>query len=381
VTRYNFHAYSGGGKLNMTRSLLDKRSELSDYAAEVIYKCQMCGACDMACKVYRNDIDLMEVLMELRTHCVQNGFVNADHLDMIDRLKREDNTLGEPKAGRGDWADGMGIKDANVEKAEVLLHVGCRFSFDRDLWGVIRGVAGLLQKAGVDFAIGGKAETCCGGRAYEMGYRAESEKYVEDTLSRVKASGAKTLLTACSDGYAAFNYLYPRMGKRLPVEVIHVTDFLNRLVKQGRLRLRKRVPLVVTYHDPCHLGRMSEPYIPEWQGDKLQRPPRLKRAGLKGIYDQPRELIQAVPGVKLVEMERRREYSWCCGAGGGCFQAFPDFTAWTGNERIEEALSTGADALVTSCPWCERVFRDSVKESGAKLAVYDVTELMLASLE
>jgi Fe-S oxidoreductase len=379
ICRYNFHAYSGSGRMIIGLSMLTGRSELNDAVTEIIYRCQLCGACDTACKVYRDDIDLTEVLLELRAHCVEQGQLIVEHMAMIDALKKEDNVLGEPKAKRGEWAEGLPVKNINTEPAEVLFHAGCRYSYDPDLRDTVRGAVKLLLSAGVDLGIAGAEESCCGGKAYELGYRGEAENYAEDLLSRVKASGAKTLVTPCADGYAHLRYLYPRMGKELPCEVLHITQYLERLANEGRLRFRERVPLLVTYHDPCHLGRMGEPFLADWNEDKLQRPMSLKRSGRKGIYDSPRNLIASIPGLELAEMERIREYSWCCGAGGGVLEAFPDFAAWTAQERIEEALATGAEALVTACPWCERAFKDAVADIGAGLPVYDLVDLALKS--
>jgi Fe-S oxidoreductase len=361
----------------IANSLLCERSELNDAVTEIIYRCQLCGACDTACKVYRDDMDPIEVLLELRSHCVEQGRLIVEHMAMIDALKREDNVLGEPKTKRGEWAEGLPIKDINTEQCDVLFHAGCRYSYDPDLRETVRGQVRLLISAGVDVGIAGKEESCCGGRAYELGYRGDAQNYAEDLLSRVKASGARTLVTGCADGYAHFRYLYPRMGVELPCEVLHITQYLERLVAEGKLRFREKLPLLVTYHDPCHLGRMSEPFTVDWKGDKLQRPMSLKRSGMKGVYDPPRNIIASIPGMELTEMERIREYSWCCGAGGGVLEAFPDFAAWTARERIEEAQATGAQALVTACPWCERVLNDAVAEMDAPIVIHDLTDLAL----
>jgi len=379
ICRYNFHAYSGSGKMIIGNSILEGRSELNDAVAEIIFRCQLCGACDAACKVYRDDIDLTEVLLELRAHCIEEGQLLVEHMAVIDALKREDNVLGEPKAKRGEWAEGLALKDINTESCEVIFHAGCRYSYDPDLRDTVRGQVQLLLAAGVDVGIAGAEESCCGGRAYELGYRGEAENYADDLLSRVKASGAKVLVTGCADGYAHLRYLYPRMGKELPCEVLHITQYAERLIEQGKLRLSREVPLLVTYHDPCHLGRMSEPFLTDWTDDKLKRPMSLKRSGRKGIFDTPRNIITSIPGMELAEMERIREYAWCCGAGGGVLEAFPDFAAWTAVERLEEAAATGAEALVTACPWCERVFRDAAAESDMELPVYDLVDLALIS--
>lgn len=379
MMRYNFHSYSGSGRMITALSTLQGRSQLNDDVTEMIYRCQMCGACDAACKVYRDDIDLTEVLLELRSHCVETGQLLVEHMPVIDAMKREDNVLGEPKAKRGDWADGLGVKDINTERADVLFHAGCRYSYDEELRETVRGAVRLMLAAGADVGIAGREESCCGARAYELGYRGEAVNYADDMISRAVASGANTLVTPCSDGYAAFKFLYPRMGKELPCEVLHTTQYMARLLREGRLKPSTRVPMHVTYHDPCHLGRMAEPFLGEWSGDKLERPMSLKRAGRRGVYEAPRELLGAIPGLNLTEMERIREYSLCCGAGGGVYEAFPDFAVWAALERLEEARATGAEALVTACPWCEKVFTEAVSESGSDLEIYDVTDLLVQS--
>jgi len=379
IDRYNFHCYSGSGRMNMGLSMLEGRSRLNERVSEVIYACQLCGACDLACKTYREVIELTEVLLELRADCVERGEMPLEHMAAIDALKRENNMLGEPRAERGAWAEGLGLKDVNRERAEVIIHAGCRYSYDRELWPALRGAVRLLQKAGVDLGVAHAEEGCCGGRAYELGYRGEALNFAEDLASRVKASGASVLLTACSDGFAAFRWLYPRMGVRLDARPLHLVQMLDELVRQGRIRLSRRLDLVTTWHDPCHLGRMGEPWMPEWPGDKRQRLRCWTRTGRRGVYEEPRRLLRSVPGLKLREMERIREWSWCCGAGGGVIDAFPDFAGWTARERLEEALATGAEALVTACPWCERLFRDTAREHRLDLRIHDLSEVILAS--
>ena len=120
--------------------------------------------------------------------------------------------------------------------------------------------------------------------------------------------------------------------------------------------------MTVTYHDPCHLGRRDHVYVP---GEAIM-----------GIYDPPRNIIKSIPGVELIEMERIKENAWCCGAGGGVREAYPDFNAFTAQERIEEAKSTGAEALVTACPWCERNFIDAISKNGDQMKVFDIVELV-----
>ena len=139
----------------------------------------------------------------------------------------------------------------------------------------------------------------------------------------------------------------------------------------------------ITYHDPCHLGRQGEPYVP-WQGKEkkikgqivVYEPRRPRYNGANGIYDPPRDILKSIPGIELVEMERRREYAWCCGSGGGVKEAYPEFAEWTASERIEEAKATGAEAIVSACGWCERNFLDTVGATGEKIKVFDIVDLV-----
>jgi len=382
ITRYNFHAYSGSGKMVMANSILQGRTELNDAVADIVYRCQLCGACDAACKAYRDDIDVNEVLLELRGHCVENGYVMPEHLDLIESLKREDNILGELKKDRGVWAEGLGLKNINEEKVDVMFHAGCMFSYDPDLRDTIRGTVRIMLKAGIDVGIAAREESCCGGKAYENGYQSDGKNYAEDMIRRVIASGATTLVTPCSDCYATFLYLYSRMGKEMPVKVLHISQFMEELIRDNKIQLKNEIPMRVTYHDPCHLGRKGEPYTGDWTGkNKLMRSEDQKRQGWFGIYDPPRNILTSLPGIELVEMERIREYAWCCGSGGGVLEAFPEFSAETARERLEEALSTGAEALVTSCPWCENIFKNTVEETGVDLDIYDVNDLVRLSMD
>ncbi len=382
----NFHAYSAGGRMIAALALLDGRIDYTDRLVEIVYRCQMGGACDVSCKVNR-DLDPLEVMLELRAKCVEDGQVLPAHMVMIESLRSDDNALGEPKAERGKWAEGLEVKDITRERAEVLYFAGCRYSFDRDLQRTARETVKLLRMAGVDVGISGKEEACCGGRAFEIGYRGEFTKYAEHNIETWNAAGVRTVVTSCADGYGTLRSDYPRIGKTMNFEVMHITEYLDRLIEEGRLKPARSVPLRVTYHDPCHLGRLSEPYIP-WEGVEkkvlgqvvIKDPPKEFRRGTNGIYEPPRHVLRSIPGLQLVEMERIKEYAWCCGAGGGVKEAYPDFALWTATERIEEAMATGAEALVTACPWCQRNFRDALEQSEAKIKLYDIVELLLEAL-
>ena len=168
----------------------------------------------------------------------------------------------------------------------------------------------------------------------------------ESNIEAWTTAGVKTVVTSCSDGYYAFKRLYPEVGSKF--EVLHTVEFIDRLIKEGKLKFTKTLPMKVTYHDPCHLGRQGEPYIP-WNGVEkkilgqmvVHEPKKPRYNGAWGIYDPPRDVLKSIPGLELVEMERIREYAWCCGAGGGVMEAYPEFSSWTAAERIERQSPPG----------------------------------------
>jgi Fe-S oxidoreductase len=381
----HFHSYSAGGRLVTALSLMDGRSTVTEKVQDSVFKCNLCGSCDVTCKMCRYDMEPLAAMRELRFTLVADGHAPQQSLPVIDGLRRELNMLGRPRAGRGDWAAKLEIKDLSTEKAEFVFHAGCRYSFDGDLGDVARTSVRLLKQAGVDFGIMGEAETCCGGRAYGMGYKADFQTRCNSTLTAWRKAGVKTVITPCSDCYHTFKRLYPPESG-CTIEVVHMVEFLDRLIREGQLKFTRPVPMKVTYHDPCHLGRQGEQYVP-WNGKEKKifgqavcyEPPRPRYNGAFGIYDPPRNVLKAIPELQLVEMERIREGSWCCGAGGGARENYPAFSNWTANERIEEALSTGAEAIVSACPWCERNFLDATA-GGERLAVYDVMQLVERAL-
>lgn len=351
--RYQLESYFPSGKIAIARAVYTGALTLEDDdVRERIYACTGCLSCEQQCGVYHHQ-HIFETIQAVRTEAVTQGLLNPGYMVMVDSLKKEDNVLGKPKAERGDWTKGIKVKNASAEKVDILYHAGCMLSFDPELWEIPKGAIKIMQAAGANVGIMGREESCCGGRAFEMGYLGEFTKYAEHFLETVSALGVSTVVTSCSDGYSTFKSLYPRVNIQMKPEVLHFVEYLDRMLKEGKIRFSRKVPMKVTYHDPCHLGRHVSP----------------------GVYEPPRNILKSIPGIELVEMRRNKENAWCCGAGAGVKQANPELALWTANERLKEAQATGAAALVTACPWCIRNFKDAVKEFGTTIEVYDVAEL------
>jgi Fe-S oxidoreductase len=186
-----------------------------------------------------------------------------------------------------------------------------------------------------------------------IGDRKGFEKFRDRNIATFKELGVETIITSCAGCTSTFKEEYADL---LPgIEILHSTEYLERLISQGKLPIKNKVDLEVTYHDPCHIGRYC------------------------GIYDPPRNILKSIPGLKLTEMERIREDSYCCGEGGGVRTAFPEVASWVATERLEEArITTGSNVLVSACPFCEHNFKQVSGEKGFKIV--DVNELVLQAL-
>ncbi len=382
IAYHNFMTYSARGRFQLGQTLLDGAADYSDTVVDVVHSCTACGSCDVTCKVCRYNLEPLEHNLELKADAVERGKYLPVQQGVMASLKQGQTMLpGYKKAQRSDWTKGLKAKNLFDSKAEVAFFPGCKYSYEPDLRKITQDSLTLLVQAGVDVGILGAADACCAGRALQMGFRDEFSARAQANIKLLERAGVAAVVTPCSDCSHALKRQYPKLG--LELEVLHVVEYLDRLVREGKLVFRTPVPLTVTYHDPCHLGRLGEPYVP-WEGTEKKilnqvhtwQPRRPRYNGAKGIYDAPRNLLVAIPGVELVEMERIREYAWCCGAGGGCSQTMPEYSFWIASERITEARSTGAEALVTACPWCKHSFSGTPDANGKSLEVLDIIELV-----
>ncbi len=378
MKKYKFDAYSAQGRFDLARALLEGEVELTDRALEVIYTCTLCGACDVTCKFTR-DMEPLEVLHELRNYVVEQGRGPLPgHMPAVDSIKRNNNPWLQPGSRRGHWARKLKVKDLNKEKAEVLYFAGCTYAYNANLQDVARSTLGILQSAGVDVGILGANESCCASPVVKVGMKDMFLDIARKNIQLFNDLGVKTVITSCAGCYGVFKSQYPAAGA-MNFEVKHSMEYFDELLQEGRLSFEKEVPLKVTWHDPCHAGRGGEPQD-LWEGKRvkwgLSEPARSRNYGANGVYDQPRRILEAIPGVELLEMERIREFSWCCGAGGGVKSAFPEFAVETARERVQEAKQTGAEALATSCPWCEANLMDGIHADGGGIDMLSLVQIM-----
>ncbi len=380
---YLFDAYSAQGRMDIAKGILDeaRRTLLikSPKLLEAIYACTTCGACDIMCK-RSQDLEILETLLELRKHIVKHEIGPLPkHIEFSESILKNHNPYQEPHENRLAWLD----KSKEMSsKAKIIYFIGCTTSYR--MIEIAKSTIDILEKAEVDYTILGKNEWCCGSPLLRTGQETLAQELIEHNIKVIEEAGAELVITSCAGCYSTLKVEYPKFAK-FNFQIKHSIEFIEDLISSEKLEpFSNKLNMKVTYHDPCHLGRLSEPYIP-WKGSRVAfgkfDPPKELRRGTFGMYQPPRNIISAIPGLELNEMERIKEYSWCCGAGGGVRAAFPEFSLWAAKERVEEAELTGADAIVTCCPFCKRNLKDSIETEGKKIQIYDLIELVAKSLK
>jgi Fe-S oxidoreductase len=326
---------------------------------EEIWACTTCGACQEECPV---GVEHIRKIIDLRRNLVltQSKMPESAQLMLGNMQSR-----GHPWAGvqslrlRGDWTSGLDIKIlAEGDKAKTLFWVGCTGALiERNVEATL-AMTRVLKAAGVDFAVLGDAESCCGDPARRAGYEFQFQIMAEQNIETFKKHGIKEIVTTCPHCYNTIKNEYPSYGGDF--KVVHYTQLIADLIRQGKLKLNQELNSILTYHDPCYLGRYN------------------------GVYQEPRGVLQAIPKTKLEEMERSRKKSFCCGGGGGLMwiEEQPGTTK-VNHLRLEDVLKTGADTVVTACPYCLQMFEESIEHKDVKdsLKARDLVELVDAAMK
>lgn len=371
---YKFHSHSGGGRIIMAMSLQEGRCEVDDEMRDIVFQCTLCGGCDMACK-FSSDIEILEMLYALRAESFQRKGPLPKHKEILDRIDKTGHPIFAEGA-KGDW-----LKDAGLSPSagkELLLYVGCRYALIPERRKTLLNLVSLLKKAGYDFSVIGDGEPCCGRMALDIGDQDRFSRMANATIDAIKKSGAKKVVCADAECLSTLRGHFPKVGE-LGVEVVHPVELLADAVKKKKLKFTKSLDRRVAYHDPCNLGRLSETYK-HWDGQikkvmgqmVIYDPPRPVNRGTNGCYAPPRQLLDAIPGMKRVEFERKREYSYCCGGAGVAYPAFPEFSDNTALNRMNEAKAVGADVVVTACPNCVSNLSSAAAATGVKVIdLYD----------
>jgi Fe-S oxidoreductase len=342
-------------EFSIRRIVRESSFGLSEIESDDVWRCTTCGSCPAQCP---RGVGQIEVSVALRRVASDYGVYPASVRGISaakGSLATEGNPLGEKRSTRADWMRGLAVSPFE-EGMDLLFFVGCYYAYDPRLGRVAAAAVDLLNRAGVSFGVLGTAEVCCGESVRKAGGEKVFKALARENIKTFIDRGVKRILVASPHCFHTFAREYPDF--MVHFEVVHLTQLLEGLIREGRLALRAIAPRRVTYHDPCYLGRHN------------------------GVYDAPRFVLRSIPGLELVELPDARERSLCCGGGGGRIWADTPKGERFADLRLDQARAVGAEALVTACPYCVTNFEESrsSRADGDALRVMDVAELVREAL-
>ena len=327
---------------------------LIDFEDEDVWQCAGCGLCVERCP---RGVEIIDIMRALRRAVSEFGIAKVpDSLRVTGKnLLAVGNPLGEPPEKRADWAKDLDIK-TYTKGTEILYFPCCYQVYDPSARRVAPATVNILKKADVDFGILGDNVVCCGESIRKAGSEDAFQSLARSNIGVFAEAGVKKVVVTSPHCYHTFKNEYPELGANF--EVIHFSQYLLDLIRQGKLNLTKEVNKKVAYHDPCYLGRHND------------------------IYDEPREVLKSIPGLELVEMWEYRENSLCCGGGGGRIWMETKSGERFSDIRLEQALEAGANVLAMACPYCMLNFEDSVltSEKSDVIEIRDIAELVQEAL-
>lgn len=336
-------SYAAKGKMTILYHLLRGRLQLDEVIAERVFACTSCGLCDVACGYNQSEaIHEMKSVLYNQGVCLPEGYM---------KISTKTRESGNPYSA--DSHEGatflQSFPEAKLDTADYTLFLGCTQIFRED--AEVKSLLHILRAAGISFRLPTE-QVCCGSPAYRVGDESqarEQAKKINDLFARMKSDN---ILVSCAGCYRMFSNDYDvLLNQKSRFKIIHAMEFLEELVQSNKLKIRP-LNATITYHDPCHLSRHS------------------------GIYEAPRQVLSAIPEVKLVEMEWNRKFAKCCGAGGGFRAGKPDDAIAVAAKRVREAEATGASILATACPFCLRNLRDGAESINSKLNVETVESIV-----
>ena len=343
------------GRVTLAYNMLLGRLEPSEDLAKRLYQCMLCLNCKSVCPA---QVNVADIVRNARQKLVEKGFLpEGFKVALAAMIDAANPLLAAPEKRTDSYPPGY--KKAVPGQTEAMLHLGCVASF-QDV-KIIPSFMKILDKAGIDYGAIGEEETCCGYLAYLVGDMKTFKKTMEMYLERVAKYKPKQLITTCAGCLKTFRDLYPKYGNNGKLEVLHGVELMEKLIEEGKLAFDQQAPpMRVVYHDPCDIGRHM------------------------GVYEPPRNVIKAIPGIELLEFPLNRAQAKCCGGGGGMKGFDNEMAGDIGYKRLLSAIDLGADAIVSACPSCKGTFNQAAararREKKGKIKVLDITELIAPRL-
>ncbi|MBI2922229.1 MAG: (Fe-S)-binding protein [Planctomycetes bacterium] len=336
---------------SMRKTIREASLGIPEIESDDLWRCTTCGTCPQKCPRGVDQIKLGVSLRRVATNYDVLGASAGAIRSARGNLATRGNPFGEERAARTGSAEGLAVKPF-AEGMEMLFFGCCYLSYDARLKKVARAAVEILNRAGVDFGVLGSAESCCGESIRKTGAEKVFRDLARENIKAFIDRGVKKIVVASPHCYEAFRKDYAEF--MVNFEVLHISQLLLPLLREGRLKVTGEYRKKVTYHDPCYLGRHN------------------------GIYDEPREVLRHIPGLDLVEMRDTRQNSLCCGGGGGGVWMETPKKERFSNLRVKQAVDAGAAVLATACPYCITMFEESRLglEAEGSLEVRDITEIV-----
>jgi heterodisulfide reductase subunit D len=330
--------------------------------SRTFWLCTQCYACQVRCP---RGIHISETMRNLREWAVAQGYeVPTALLQLRDAVDATYNILNEDNQSRLIWSQNLEplpeqLQEGRPGQAEVLLFTGCVSSFYPMAYSIPQSLVQILEQAGVTYTTMGGEEWCCGYPIYLAGMKERVAELAQHNIEQARAWAPQTLVATCASCYHTWYHLYPEYNNGssdFGFEVLHASELLAHLIEEGRIKMSE-LPWVVTYHDPCDLGRKN------------------------GVYETPRSIIRSIPGMELREMLNNREDTMCCGGGGDVAMMEADAVEHMAERRLAQAVDTGATAIISSCQQCKRTLLQAARKTKTRIRVLDVTELVWQAME
>ena len=334
----------------MSLSASQAKDVLKDYS-EYAYLCTLCGRCSIVCPSF---IDTKGTRIATRRFMVEKGQYPPSMDRLAETLDKVHNIIGEPSGDRAMWVQALPEVPQDMfqkDKAKVVYFTGCVASYFPMTKRIPQSFVQILEKTGVDFTLLGGEEWCCGFPLIAAGMKEKADAAMQHNLQKVREKGAETIVFACPSCYHTW-----KEECKNEIALFHSTQFIKKLIEDGKISFNEK-KVKVTYHDPCDLGRAS------------------------GVYEPPREILRAIPGVELIEMKGNREECKCCGGGGNLEMVRPELSAALAQAKIEEIKATGTEMVITSCQQCVRTIFSNARKKKIPINVMDIIEFVSKNMK